>query len=250
MLTDSKEILLPYGTYSTFKNTIERFKDATVPTNLNRHVLDDVAGGAFSALSTGLKFLGLMDKDRGALTKQFRDLVEARKKGDTEYQSLLLTLIEEAYKPMLGNFDVEAGTLPDLEKKFRDAGMPQGQMTTKAVRFYIAALKDCGVPVSEHITKKRPRTKKAKDANAPKKTKKAKKDSDSTNGGGGVIYQEPETNLGNYARLPIPGIEGAFIQYPKNLTETGVLMFEAMISVLRTYAQAREPRKGSEGKKK
>jgi hypothetical protein len=245
MLTDFKEILLPYGTYSTFKNTIERFKDSTVPTNLNRHVLDDVAGGAFSALSTTLKFLGLMDKAHGALTKQFRDLVEARKKGETEYQSLLLTLIEEAYKPVLGNFDVEAGTLPDLEKKFRGAGMPQGQMTTKAVRFYIAALKDCGVPVSEHITKKRPRTKKAKDGNAPKK---AKKDRASSNGsGGGVTDQEPETNLGDYARLPIPGIEGAFIQYPKTLTETGVLMFEAMISVLRTYAKSRA---GSEGKKK
>ena len=29
-----------------------------------------------------------------------------------------------------------------------------------------------------------------------------------------------------------------------------MLMFEAMISVLRTYAQAREPRKGSEDRKK
>jgi hypothetical protein len=243
-MPDIKEILLPYGTYSTFKNTIERFKDATVPTNLNRHVLDDVAGGAFSALSTALKFLGLMDKERGALTKEFRDLVEARKKGETEYQSLLLTLIKESYKPVLGNFDVEAGTLPDLEKKFRDYGMPQGQMTTKAVRFYVAALKDCGVSVSEFITKKRQRTKRPKDPNAPKKGKQGKPDSGRVNDPLPPRDRSDALPSG-FDRLPIPGLDGAFIQYPKNLTDGDCTMFEAMTTVLRTYVKSRKP----EGKK-
>jgi len=234
--------LLPYGTYTTFKNTVERFVNSTVPTSINRHVLDDVSGGEFSALASTLKFLGLMNSDQ-TLKPEFKQLVDALAKNKTEYESVLLNLMTDAYKPVLGNFDIEAGTLPDLEKKFRDAGMPSGQMLTKAIRFYIKAQQDCGVPVSEHITKPRPRTRKPKDQKARKPEGKQEHQNTNT----GTPPRAADTVPSNCERQTIPFVEGGFIQYPKNLTETDVTMFEAMISVLRTYAKSRE---GSEGKKK
>lgn len=224
----------PYGTYSTVKNTIERFKDATVPTKLNRHVLDDVAGGAFSALMTSLRFLGLVNEDQ-TVRAEFRELVEAKRKSEEDYRDRLTQVVSDAYQPIIGTFDLDAGTLPELEKKFKDAGVPQGQMVTKAIRFYLKALEDAGLTVSEHITKQRP-TGKRKNTNGEKKTKKtaAKK----TGGGAGVKPAQDELKP-DFDRLPVPGIDGAFIQYPKNLTDANCTMFEAMMTVLRTYAKSR-----------
>ena len=39
-------------------------------------------------------------------------------------------------------------------------------------------------------------------------------------------------------RMPIPGIAGAFIQYPSTLTEANCDVFDAMMLALRAYAKA------------
>lgn len=238
----------PYGTYGTLKSTIERFKESTVPTKLNRHVLHDVSGGAFSALISALRFFGLIDENQG-VKDEFREVVEAARKGQTDYQDKMTQVVCDAYDPIVGaQFDLQAGTLPDLEKKFRDAGVPQGQMLTKAIRFYLKALEDAGVKVSEHITKKRPRSKKAKDPKAPKKPKSG---GGGGGGGGGSTFETLPPNRDvvpqDFDRLPIPGISGAFIQYPTNLTEANCDLFDAMLLGLRTFAKSRA---GTEGKKK
>ena len=231
---------LPYGTYGMLKSTVERFTDSTVPTSLNRHVLSDLSGGDFSALSTTLRFLGLTKEDR-SVTQAFRDLVTAKKKSDEEYESLLLDVLGKAYDKVIGNINIEEGTLPELEKAFKDAGVPQGQMLTKAIRFYLKALEDCGVPVSEHITKPRPRTARpVKNGNSPKKSKAkgtaAKSDPP----------EEREDQLpSGFERLPIPGMPEAFIQYPASITDGQCDLFVAMVGVLRTYAKSRK----GEGKK-
>jgi hypothetical protein len=249
MATNDKSPI-PYGTYGRLKGTVDRFAESTVPTSLNQHVLDDLSGYDFSALTTALRFLGLINEDR-TVRQEFRDLVEARKKGEGDYKAALLDIISSSYQPVIGKVDVVNGTLPELEKAFKDAGIPQGQMVTKAVRFYVKALEDCGVKVSDYITKPKPRTAKGKSAKGGKKSKDTKERETDTGDPppprGRDDLSDPIPN--DYERLPIPGIEGAFIQYPKNLNDTGVMMFEAMVSVLRTYVQAREPRKGSEGKK-
>lgn len=237
---------LPYGTYGMLKSTVERFVKSTVPGSINRHVLDDLSGGDLSALLVGLRFLGLVNEDK-SIKPEFRQLVEARKKGEAEYKAALLKHVQIAYKPLIDGLDIGNATLPDLEKRFREYSGFTGQMLTKAIRFYVKALEDSEVKVSEFITKPRPRAPK------PRTPKPRKAPGQQTNDEGSVLFSRlpPDEDAvpQDFARLPIPGIEGAFIQYPKNLTETGVLMFEAMISVLRTYAKSKEPRKGSEGRK-
>jgi len=94
----------------------------------------------------------------------------------------MLGILEKAYQPMIGRVDVEHGTLPELEKVFKDAGAPPGQMVTKALRFYIKALEDCGVKVSEHITKPRPPGPKKPKAAKPKKPKDSGTHTDGENG--------------------------------------------------------------------
>jgi hypothetical protein len=233
---------LPYGTFGRVRGVVDKFAESTTPTSLNTHVLDGISGGDFSALMTSLKFLGLISENQ-AVKPELRDLVEARKKGEDQYKAAMLKVVKAAYDPIVGKVDVTNGTLPELEKAFKDGGVPQGQMLTKVTRFYVKALEDSGVKVSDYITKPRPPGKKkatngaAKDKRKPPKPK-----------GDGVdtskhLPNDPPPQ--DFARLPIPGIEGGFIQYPKNLTDGDCTMFETMVAVLRTYVKSRK----GEGKK-
>ena len=147
---------LPYGTYGMLKSTVERFVESTVPTTMNRHVLHDLSGADFSAVNATFRFLGFIDDER-SVKPAFRELVEERKKGESQYKAALLKILQNSYGPIVAGIDIESGTLPELEKAFREAGVQQGQMVTKTIRFYTKALEDCGVKISPHITKPRPR---------------------------------------------------------------------------------------------
>lgn len=231
---------IPYGTFGRFKITVDQFAENIVPSVLNNHVLR-TSGGDFSALMTALKFLGLINSDQ-TVKPEFRALVELRKKDEGQYKAQLLKIIKAAYADTpVSKVDVTHGTLPELEKAFKDAGVPQGQMVTKAIRFYIKALEDCGVEVSKYITEPRPRVRKPKDQK-PRKPE-GKQESQNTNT---VTLPPADTPPSDFERQPIPGINGAFIQYPTGITEANCDLFEAMIGVLRTYAKSR---KGSEGRK-
>jgi hypothetical protein len=227
------------------KSTIERFKDSTVPSKLNRHVLHDISGGAFSALMSSLRFFGLIDENQG-VKDEFRAVVDAARHGEAAYKDKMVQVVCDAYDPIVGaNFDLQSGTLPDLEKKFKDAGVPQGQMLTKAIRFYLKALDDAGIEVSEHITKPRPRTStKNKGTKTQKKTKGGaasddkSKDFDS-NGTSDAVTTYDATPKG-FERLTMPGMKDAFIQYPSKLTKRDYDLFKALLTVLGTYVSLDE----------
>ena len=53
----------------------------------------------------------------------------------------------------------------------------------------------------------------------------------------------PEGPPEGFEQMPVPGVERAFIQYPKDLTEADCAMFEAVVVVLRAYAKSRSGRK-------
>jgi hypothetical protein len=141
--------------YGVFTSTIETLAQSTVPTGpLDRRVLDGLSGADYGALISGLRFLGFVDDERRA-TAQYRQLVAAWKQGPQTYQGTLLDLISPRYDTIIGRVDTEHGTITELEKAFRDAGVAPGQMLTKTIRFYVKFLTEIGVPVSPHITKPR-----------------------------------------------------------------------------------------------
>jgi hypothetical protein len=242
-MAQSKDVA-PYGTYGMMKSTIERFKDSTVPSKLNRHVLHDVSGGAFSALMSSLRFFGLIDENQG-VKDEFRAVVEAARQGEIQYKDKMVQVVCDAYDPIVGaQFDLQSGTLPDLEKKFRDAGVPQGQMLTKAIRFYLKALDDAGIEVSEHITKPRRRV--------PGKNKTTKPQKKSKGGVAGTDSKDFESGETphvttvqdaipkGFERLAVPGMKDAFIQYPSQLSKREYDLFKALLTVLGAYVSLDE----------
>lgn len=223
----------PYTSYLTLKNTVDTFAESTVPTRLDSHVLSNLSGASYSGLISALRFLGLIDDDK-KVGDGFRALVEARRSSEENYKKSLGEVLKTSYSDIVIGVDIQSGTLPELEDAFQAAGVAQGQMTTKSVSFYIRALKDCGIAVSPHITKKRQRKK-----TSARATRVA-----SGSGGKGNKSDPPpppppkdtEPEKG-FDRLPIPGVDGGFIEYPKTLTSGQVKMYEAMVGVLREYVE-------------
>jgi hypothetical protein len=215
--------------YGIFNSTIETLAEATVPTGpLDRNVLDGISGADYGALMSGLRFLGLVDEHRKA-TAEYRELIQLSKR-PKEFKEHLGALIILKYAPIIGDLDLDAGTLSQLEKAFRDAGVQPGQMLTKSVRFLIKALTEAGIKVSAYMTKPKPRVARA----SAKKTggKQARRPPLQ----GGEIPAGPPKG---FDRMPVPGLPSAFIQFPLDLTPEQVDLFGAVVNVLRTFAKGK-----------
>jgi hypothetical protein len=231
----------PYMAASLFRSTIEAFVDTTTPTKLDRHVLSNLSGGDYSALMSGLRFLRLVEEGTGKVTDAYRALINARKEGEQAYKDALGEVISTAYLGIVDGVDLDAGTLGELEKAFRDnAGVPPGQMLTKTVRFYIKSAQDAGWIVSPHITKQRRVATKKSNATKTRKVARSGQGDEGRHEDDSAVRDHQPDGL---QRMPIPGVKDAFIQYPTNLTEADCALFEAIVGVLRTYVKGRTQRK-------
>jgi len=227
-MAEQSKLPPPYMSYGVFKSTIDTFAEATVPTGpLDRRVLDGLSGADHGSLMSGLGFLGYIDKERRA-TESYRQLIAASKE-PTKFKSLLLEAVNDKYDAVIGSLDMQGGTAAEIERVFREYGVPQGQMLTKTIRFYIKALQECGVPISPFILKAKPRTPR----NGTKKPAKA------TPKGGTTQSSKEHIAPKGFERMPVPGLPDAFVQFPLNLTEAHCDLFDSVVRLLRTFAKGR-----------
>jgi hypothetical protein len=237
--SSTPKLQAPYMSFGIFKSTIEMLAETVVPTGaLDRRVLHGLSGGDYGSLISGLRFLGLVDEGKKP-TQKYRELVQASKDAP-KFKGLLLQIITQEYKAIVGKVDLQHGTIAELEKAFKDYGVPQGQMLDKSIRFFIKSLSECGFALSPHITKPKPRAPRSPNVTAKNVT--AKKNGDKGRGKPADIEQETPQG---YERLPLPGVPNSFIQYPANLTEAHCQILEAMVGVLKTSVKARTGAKGA-----
>ena len=229
-MSDDSKSIPPYVSYVTFQGFIEELANTTVPAHIDRSMLPKLSGANQTALLSALRFLGMTAGDDDETTSALRELVEARRAGEDAWKQALTQLLDEKYSSILGEVKITNTTRARLTSCFTSAGVKAGQMTEKSMRFYIHALKDAGVKVSEHVTKAS--RKAAKRKAAPKKP--AKRDQ-----GDGTPPPPPSstTPAEGFARLPIPGVDGGYIEYPKNLSEADCVMYETMVGALRKYVE-------------
>lgn len=238
MAKDNSKPQPPYVSYGVFERATEQLAESTVPTGpLDRRVLDGISGADHGALMSGLSFLGLVDDDRKA-TGEYRDLVHAFK-DKPKFKEVFYRIITLKYGPIIGTLDLKNGTIAQLEKAFKDFGVAQGQMLTKTIRFFVKALTECGFQVSPHITKPKPKGPRTTTNGRASKTGADKQRGRATANQPTYSGTMEEHTPAGTGRLPIPGMANAFIQYPLDVTEPQVDLFQAMIGVLRTYVQGR-----------
>jgi hypothetical protein len=224
-----------YVSFGVFIKIIETFSSTTIPSGpIDRRVLNDLSGGDYSALISGLRFLELVDDERKA-TAEYRELVHAWT-DRPKFKERLAKIISEKYTPILGSLNLKHGTSAELEKAFKDYGVSAGQMLTKTIRFFLKVATEAGFQLSPYMTARKPRTPGAgtKNNNYGRKGSVGAK-----HGRDEMQNDEPEETPGGFERLPLPGMPNSFIQYPVNLTEAHCQILEAMVGVLRTSVKAR-----------
>lgn len=239
MSEQSSKMIPPYVTWGVFKSTMDTLAETTVPSGpLDRRVLYWLSGADHGALLSALRFLGLADFQNRA-TDRYCKLIEyskANSGASDQFREDLMTLLDEKYRTILERVDIQRGTISELEKAFREEmEVAQGQMMTKTIRFFIKAYTDgAGLTImSPHITKPKPKKRAVAKSNASEKPAKRNAILNTDTDHEKQIARDvvPE----GFARLPIPGMEGAFIQYPKDLTEQQCTVFDGAVQMLRVY---------------
>lgn len=212
----------PYIPFKTFTSFVERLHNTAVPPIIDGSVLSTMSGSMRSQLMSALRFMNLID-GRGTVSEELNTLVNSYKTDN--WKKSLTDLIFEAYLSVVENVDLDKGTAQQLNEAFRLKGNVDGQMLEKAVRFYLAALSECGITVSPHFTAKRARK------YAPRK-KKAKKNDDH---GSGPESPMPDDYIGfddsNMARfrIPIPGKQDGIILLPNDINHRDWIMVKTML---------------------
>lgn len=230
----------PYMSYGIFEKSIETLAETTVPTGpLDRRVFSGFSGNDYSALISGLRFLGLIDGERKA-TQAYRDLVQSWA-DKPKFKEAVVNLISTRYRPIIGDVNLRQGTGAELEKAFRESGVASSQMQLKTIRFFLKALTDNGFALSPHITARKPRgAVSATRKNGNSRTRIQSKPPQSNSADSMATEEVPS----GFERLPIPGMPNSFIQYPVNLSEGQCQIMEAMVGVLRKSVEARTGGKG------
>jgi hypothetical protein len=243
MPNEPKTITPPYLSLVQFKNFCDHLVETGVPKKIDKAVMGRMSGSNQTALISTLRFLGLVADD-GTTQPALRELVEAKKVGEVEWQRALRTVVGRAYSSIVpAETDFMQETWTTLVDAFKAAGVKEGQMVEKGLRFFVGAMQEAGVPMSEHIIKAKGRT----TSSTPKAPRKAK----SARGGAAADAddevevddddEEPDTPPDGYIDQPvlIPGRKvPALIRFPRDISEAEFAFLEHAVAGVKLYALA------------
>lgn len=219
-----KKPVPPYIPYRTFVNLLNGWH-VHLPQRIDRSVLGTYSGGTQSAILSSLRYLTLIANDdtpTGVLD-------QLAKSEGAERQKLLKQLLRTGYPFMFATgFDLTKATPSMINERFAATGAT-GETMAKCLSFFTGLAKDAGVALTPFLKSRQRRT------TPLKRTPKPPAPTPIRNGDTGPA----ELPGDGFERLPIPGVAGAYIQYPNSLTEANCDLFDAMMLVLRTYAKAR-----------
>ncbi len=157
----SQKTTVPYAAWKSFVTFLARLAEMGLPQKVDRTVMSKMSGATQSNIRVALSFLKLTDSD-GVPTDALKTLVA--KHGDGEgWKAALRDVVLGAYEPVIAGLSLENGTADQLWKCFRDNGNVRGSTLSRAVRFFLAALRAAGVKHSRYFkAPTRPRPTKGK----------------------------------------------------------------------------------------
>jgi len=141
--------LPPYLSFSTFQAAILGLRGHGLPDRLDRSAWSNRSGAEQGQIVSGLKFLGLIDKD-GHTQQALRDLV-LKAPGSGDEKRLFAELLKARYQKVFGSLDLTTATPKQLEDAIGEYGAT-GATKDRAVRFFIKAAQHAEVPLSSRFT--------------------------------------------------------------------------------------------------
>jgi Family of unknown function (DUF5343) len=139
----------PYLPWATFENTLDRWRQETLPARIDRTTLRGQAGGTQSQFLRALTFLGLIDA-QGHPTP----ILDALVRNTDDRPRILAGLVREAYpEAMALSQNASPG---QLEEAFEQAYNVAGETRRKAIAFYLSAARAAEIQLSPHFPSTRP----------------------------------------------------------------------------------------------
>ncbi|HEX3864470.1 MAG TPA: hypothetical protein VHY35_22535 [Stellaceae bacterium] len=187
----------PYVSYPSFKTLISEFHDHDIPTRIDRSVLTRFSGAVGSQLLTALRFLDLIN-DKSEPTERLKVLASAYGTGD--WAQTLLPILREEYAAMF-NLDLGAATSSHFTETFRKAFPGSEAVSQKCIAFFLGAVRDTGIAISERVLKgRKPRA----GTSAPQRRRSANGAKPTQDSDAGASGSPADTNDG--ARLPLDSL--------------------------------------------
>jgi hypothetical protein len=120
-----------------------------MPSRIDRSVFDGMAWNMQTQLFAALKFLDLV-KGEDEPTPELHDLVTGT---EAERKAKLKKLIENSYSELIA-IDLTKATRAHFEEKLGELYAVSGDTRKKAVRFFLNAAEEVGIPLSAFIVPK------------------------------------------------------------------------------------------------
>lgn len=137
-----------YVAFSTLKNTIDIFRQSTLPSHIDSSVLPrGMSGGNRSAVLLALEFLNLITPD-GRPTESLQRLCKAATPDEQSatYKQVFEKKYPETLRRLLPNASKNS-----FEKAFEETFEVSGDTTKKGIRFMVSLSKESGISVSPFL---------------------------------------------------------------------------------------------------
>ena len=141
-------VYVPYATFNTALNSL-RADGIPGTGTIDKTLWDSQSGAIQGQLILAFKFLGLIDENR-KVQPGLPELVEA---SDETRKPLLKKLIEDKYKNIIA-LDLSTISEGQLSDAFRGYDI-SGSTLVRAVRFFVKACQEVGIPISSRIAEKK-----------------------------------------------------------------------------------------------
>ena len=138
----------PYPAYKTLTNYLGEMKESVIPNRIDAGAMPTKSGADQSAIRTAMRFLGLTDEDDRPQAG-LRALCNAH--GTDQWTDVVRRYVVAAYDPIVEGLDLSTATTPQLIERFRTMTSASTSTISKAIRFYLAALKDADIEYSPYI---------------------------------------------------------------------------------------------------
>ncbi len=163
-------VRIAYAPFATFRNALDRLEEHDIPDKVDGSIFPTYSGGAKSQLLAAFRFMGLID-DSGDPADDLEMLVNRRTRKET-----LKRLVERAYSRIFEQIEISKASPSQLDEAIRSYGV-QGTTHRRARRFFLHALEEAGIEVSNHVKAKagRPSSRSSTGAGNGDKTKRSPK---------------------------------------------------------------------------
>jgi len=148
-----KQMSPPYANFNAFINFINKLRDTVIPSRIDPTIFGSASGSISYSIISTLKFLKLIDES-GVPNDQFTALVKA---SDELRTGILKGLIEKGYPSLFkSGVNLTTMTAGQFDEHMRTEYGVSGSTVDKIASFFISACKMADVPISSHLTARKP----------------------------------------------------------------------------------------------